>query len=488
MLRRFGLVVFAVLVLVPGQLAVTGSHGPIGALAQQSTTATTTDRLNLRSGPALSYQVLTVIPLGATVTLTGQDTNGFKSLTWDGQTGWAFGTYLSLNEPIPSPNDTATTTDRLNLRSGPGTSYGVITVLEAGAIVTLTGQNSDGFRSVTFESFSGWVSADYLTFDSKPKPPVVPSDPLATTTANVNLRTGPGLTYGVIQVVPIRTEVTLTGQTSNGYRSVAVAGVKGWIAGDYLTQEGTEPQPAGTAIATDRLNLRSAPNTSSSVLTVIPSGATVSLTGQATNGFRSVQYNNVTGWAFESYLSIGSVTPPAAPAPFTVTNTVIGPARGSANQALQVARSMGAKRMDQVTLYVTEIYRRAPEVGFDPGLLVAQSALETDFWRSSWWDNRLNPAGIGVTGDPGQNAASPTFSSGTTAARAQLAHMHAEVHGNRQPLPPVLQGADPTYQRVFEAGWAGTIVTLEDLAGTWATDPLYDVKIVSRAKVLFPDI
>jgi uncharacterized protein YgiM (DUF1202 family) len=364
-----------------------------------------------------------------------------------------------------------------------------VTVLETGSIVTLTGQESNGFRSVTFGSFSGWVSAEYLDSSTTPPPPVTPPTRLATTTDNVNLRTGPGLTFSVIRVVPVRTEVTLTGQEDNGFRSVSVAGQPGWIASDYLTTEGTEPQPTGTATTTDRLNLRSAPNTTSAIIIVIPAEATVSLTGQSTNGFRSVRYGNQSGWAFEAYLSIGTTAPtPVAPVPFDVTNTIVGPVRGTANQALAVARSMGAQRMDEVTLYITEIYRRAPEVGFDPALLVAQSALETDFWRSSWWINRLNPAGIGVTGDPAQNAASPTFSSGTISARAQLAHMHAEVYGNRQPLPPVLQGVDPTYQRVFAAGWAGTIVTVEDLAGTWAVDPLYDVKIISRARVVFPNL
>ncbi|HYJ13061.1 MAG TPA: SH3 domain-containing protein, partial [Thermomicrobiales bacterium] len=251
------------------------------------------------------------------------------------------------------------------------------------------------------------------------------------------------------------------------------------------------PQPTGTATTTVRLNLRSAPNTTSAIIMVIPSGATVSLTGQSTNGFRSVRYGNQSGWAFEAYLTPRTTTPAPTPGPtvpFGVTNTLVGPVRGTANQALAVARSMGAQRMDQVTLYVTEMYRRAPEIGLDPALLVAQSALETNFWRSSWWINRLNPAGIGVTGDPGQNAASPNFASGTISARAQLAHMHAEVFGSRQPLPLVLQGVDPTYQQVYAAGWAGTIVTVGDLAGTWAVDPLYDVRIISRARVIFPDL
>ncbi|MGI8484100.1 MAG: glucosaminidase domain-containing protein, partial [Thermomicrobiales bacterium] len=177
--------------------------------------------------------------------------------------------------------------------------------------------------------------------------------------------------------------------------------------------------------------------------------------------------------------------PTEVDAPFDVTNAIVGPTRGNAPRAIAYARAAGALRMDEVENYVWEIYRLAPQIGFDPALLVAQSALETGNWRSDWWLYRLNPAGIGVTGDPTQNSASPVFANGTMAARAQIAHMHAEVYGRSRSLPAVLQGVDPTYQRVFDAGWAGTIRTLEDLAGTWAADPDYDVKLVRVAKEIF---
>ncbi len=458
----------------------------------QTPSATTTDRLNLRGGPALSYPVIAVIPLAASVSLNGQETNGFQSVTWSGQSGWAFGTYLSIDTPAPAPSQTATTTDRLNLRREPSLSGAVITVLPIQAIVTLTGESRNGFRQVTWGAYSGWVSTDYLSSGgSTPPPPVVTPSPNGQTTENVNLRTGPGLQHSVIRVVPNGTRVVLTGQSSNGFRSVSVNGTTGWLSADYVVADAAAPAPTEKVTTTDRLNLRSGPNTTSAVLAVIPNGASVELTGQSSNGFRSVSYAGRKGWAFEAYLTIPATPPPPPPppvvedAPFDVTNTIIGPARGSAEQALEYARQRGALRMDQVTLYITEIYRRAPQVGFDPALLVAQSALETNYWRSDWWVNRLNPAGIGINGDPAQEAASAYFASGTISARAQLAHMHAEVIGNRLPLPPVLQGVDPTYQRVFAAGWAGTIVTLEDLSGTWAVDPRYHEKIVVRAIAIF---
>lgn len=478
--------------LLPGL----ASAAPGDTTSQTGPTATTTDSLNLRSGPGLSFSIVTVLPAGSKVTLTGlPDTNGFRSVSFQGKTGWAFGTYLAVDAAPPSPNATATTTDALNLRSGAALTYPVVTVLPAGSMVTLTGQNVNGFLSVTYEGYSGWAYSSYLNVGgtTPPPPPPVP-EATVTTTTELNLRTGPGTSFAVIQVIPAVSRLILTGQTANGFSSVSYNGRTGWASTMYLQVDGTVPEPVTTATATDDLNMRSGPATSYSVITVIPTGSGITLTGQTNNGFHSVSYNGYSGWAFSAFLDLGSTSPPSPPvtppttggdAPFDVTNAIVGPARGDATRAIAYARAAGAVRMDEVEQYVWEIYRLAPQIGFDPALLVAQSALETGNWRSDWWLYRLNPAGIGVTGDPAQNSDSPTFADGTMAARGQIAHMHAEVYGRSRPLPDVLQGVDPTYQHVFEAGWAGTIRTLEDLAGTWAADPHYDAKLVRVAQDIF---
>ena len=56
-----------------------------------------------------------------------------------------------------------TTTANLNLRQGPGRSYGVITVLRKGVRVTLTGRTSNGFAKVRSGHGTGWVSTRYLS-------------------------------------------------------------------------------------------------------------------------------------------------------------------------------------------------------------------------------------------------------------------------------------------------------------------------------------
>jgi uncharacterized protein YgiM (DUF1202 family) len=50
----------------------------------------------------------------------------------------------------------------LNLRSAPGTSYGVIGVLSAGDVLTMTGnQRGAWWEVVTADGVTGWVNSNY---------------------------------------------------------------------------------------------------------------------------------------------------------------------------------------------------------------------------------------------------------------------------------------------------------------------------------------
>ncbi len=50
----------------------------------------TTDTVNLRSGPSTGNQVLRVVPSGAKIGTSTTVQNGFRYVTWDGQTGWMY--------------------------------------------------------------------------------------------------------------------------------------------------------------------------------------------------------------------------------------------------------------------------------------------------------------------------------------------------------------------------------------------------------------
>ena len=618
-----GLVIVAIL-LTP--FAPFGPQ-PSPVVAQQSTTATTTDSLNLRASSSLSSRVLLVMPRGVSVVVRGAASSGYLPVTYRGTQGWAHADFLAVAKPAGIQGQSGTVTEALNLRIGPSSGHRAILVLPAGAKLTVTGTSSNGYLAVTYGGYSGYAHRDWIRTSSPPPvvapaPTAVPSKPVTSSsgkiTESLNLRSKASTTSSVILVMPAGATVSLTGGTSGDFLQVKYSGKTGWAHKNWIRVQSaptrpappkpaptavppkpvptpTPPKPAptpvptkptpvpsapkppvtivtGTARVIEDLNMRSEPNTSSAILMVLrggttvtltgavsglfygvqsndtggwahkdwiqlvqadvtptntalvteavvlrggpatqykriqvlPAGVRVTLTGQQSNGFHSVSYNGKAGWAFSTYLNLDlsgqnfPVLPPASVEPqpelfppittnqgFHYTNAIVGPARGTPEQALEYAKRTKSLHIADVELYIYEIYRLAPTLGFDPSLLIAQSALETGYWKSKWWDERLNPAGLGINDNPSTHPYSGKFPNGTISARAQLAHMHAEVYGTNKVLPTVLQGIDITYENVIKAGWAGTVVTLDDLAGTWATDPQYGWKISRVASYIF---
>jgi uncharacterized protein YgiM (DUF1202 family) len=163
-----------------------------------SGTAVTNDSVNLRSGPSTADGVLVQVPAGASVTLTGDTHDGWLSAGYDGSWGYVYAAFLGAGRAAPAPapepsqpapvpaepdiawdgtTGTRYTNDALNLRSGPGTDQGVLTVLAAGGSVSLTGAWSGTWVQVDVDDTgSGWVSADFLT-DVAPSAPAAPAQP-----------------------------------------------------------------------------------------------------------------------------------------------------------------------------------------------------------------------------------------------------------------------------------------------------------------------
>ncbi len=334
--------------------------------------------LNFRTGPSLSAGIITALAEGTTVTLTGQQSNGYWQAQAVGTTGWLASQFLTTgaapggSDPgtsNPGTGDpgtvgvgdastgTATVTARLNLRRGPGTSYAVITVLPVGATVDLRGASQSGYYPLSYNGTTGWAAADWLTIGSSPAPTPSPTPPptqtptpapgsgnvgigdtatgSATTTARLNLRQGPGITYGVITVLPLGATVELRGDAQNGYYPLSYNGTTGWAAGDWLTV-GSAPSPTptpspapnpgdgsvpvgnaatGSASVTENLNLRRGPGTTYAVITVMQAGSTVELRGDPQNGFYPLSFNGTTGWAAGDWLNIGGSTPGPTPTP-----------------------------------------------------------------------------------------------------------------------------------------------------------------------------
>ena len=200
------------------------------------------------------------------------------------------------------------TTARVHFRTGAGTNYSSMGVLDTGVKVTYISE-SGNWTKVQYNSKTGYICSDYLKKESSTS--TTTKTMYVTASAGLNLRKGPSTSYAVIKTLSKGTEVTVI-SSSNGWSKVNVGGVSGYVSSDYLSS--TKPSTGSsssnestsnstsTMYTTDRLNLRKGAGTSYSVITTLDKGIAVTV-HSSSNGWSKVSVNGMTGYVSSSYLS-----------------------------------------------------------------------------------------------------------------------------------------------------------------------------------------
>lgn len=269
----------------------------------------TTTSLSLRTGPDTSSTRIAVLPSGTAGQVTGApvfaDGYTFYPVNVTGYgSGWSAGEYFahvaspatqtptrtatsvaptftrtattiaptSTRTPTRTPQapaatatrapgvfvsgDTVRTTAAVNLRSGPSTSSGVITVVPSGRNGTINGSGAPSgpytYYPITVPGYgTGWIAGLYLALVSagNPQPTATSSSipgswPVGTTiytTTSLNIRSGPGTGFSIRGVASRATSATVTGAPvrsgSYTWYPLDVSGIgAGWAASNYLSQ------------------------------------------------------------------------------------------------------------------------------------------------------------------------------------------------------------------------------------------------------------
>ena len=126
--------------------------------------ATTTATVNVRSGAGTNYKVVTCVSKGKAVTTYGTSGNWTK-VTANGKTGYISSKYLKSSGNSSTTTTSGTTvysTTTLNVRSGPGTSYSIITSMKKGQSAVKTGASGSWYK-VSVNGKTGYVSSKYIT-------------------------------------------------------------------------------------------------------------------------------------------------------------------------------------------------------------------------------------------------------------------------------------------------------------------------------------
>ena len=200
------------------------------------------------------------------------------------------------------------TTARVHFRTGAGTNYSSMGVLDTGVKVSYISE-SGNWTKVQYNSKTGYICSDYLKKESSTS--TTTNTMYVTASAGLNLRKGPSTSYAVIKTLSKGTEVTVV-SSSNGWSKVNVGGVSGYVSSDYLSS--TKPSTGSsssnestsnttsTMYTTERLNLRKGAGTSYSVITTLDKGVAVTV-HSSSNGWSKVSVNGMSGYVSSNYLS-----------------------------------------------------------------------------------------------------------------------------------------------------------------------------------------
>ena len=344
--------IFAQYLKLNSSSSATATPAPTQAPSGSEQSAKTTEYVNFRSGPGTNYSSKGVIASGTTVTVTDRSNSQWYAVRLaNGSTGYIFAQYLKVTgtssatpTPTQAPSNDGTVQAKLtadvNLRRGAGTNYGVIKVIGTGTTVTVTdASNSQWYKVKLSDGTEGYLFSEYLKVTSgnidsakpsaTPTPTPAPSNGTvqAKTTSDLNVRKGPGTSYGIVKVIDMNVTVTVTEATNSSWYKVKLSdGTEGYLAAQYLKitsgdinsvkpgnsgDDNTNNGNNSNAPATDEyvrvtvgLNLRSEPNTSCKVLTVLSTGTVLNVLDRKTSGWVHVR---TTGGA-EGYVSAEYVT------------------------------------------------------------------------------------------------------------------------------------------------------------------------------------
>jgi uncharacterized protein YgiM (DUF1202 family) len=304
-------------VVVASALALSGLISGIAGTATADTSVTATTGVNVRSAASTSSKIIGGLHRGQTVTAVSSS-GSWTKIKYSSGTGYVSSQYLKGGATLPggSTAQTRVTTTDVNLRKGPGLSYGKIRVLADNTTVTLTGKAARGYTEVKHGSSTGWIATQYLRAPSGL--PAVTGTRVAT--ADLLIRTTSGSDYKVVGEIAKGKTVSITGTTQNGRAQIIHGNAIRWVTAQYLSTPVSPgpvapglPKITGTRYATTTLIIRSNPDANFQSVTEVGIGTALSITGVVKNARMQIVYDNAVRWVTAQYLSTSKPATPAYP-------------------------------------------------------------------------------------------------------------------------------------------------------------------------------
>ena len=265
-------------------------------------------RINLRQGPGYDYEVTgNVARHNDKVTVSNTSGSWSKvKVNRTGKTGW-IRTYYIDGTTKKLGTGTHVITKKTKVYKDHDNSTKVLGSLAVGDTVKVYYTDHDFAKvTVTGSTLRGWIPMRVIGDETdlkaeKPSSSATTVYRVKTKGSNLNVRSGPGTSFKVLNSLANGTGVTILEKSGNWRRVKANNGVTGWVSATYLAKTATATVTATVNTNTRNLNLRKSPSLTAPVITSVSKGKKVTVIS-TTGDWAYVTVGGKTGYMWKSWL------------------------------------------------------------------------------------------------------------------------------------------------------------------------------------------
>ena len=256
----------------------------------------TASTLNVRSGIGQQNKILFTLCKNEKVTIKSSADGWYKIVSSKNKEGWASSQYIKTIEESVK-NIKLVDVDRLNMRSGPSTSYRILKVLSKGSSVEVI-STTDNWSKIKHSGITGYVLDEYLKSNTTTK---------YANASSVNVRSGPSTSNSILGKLNKNDKVEVISE-SGSWSKINYKGSTAYVSSQYLSNKQIEEDKneeikvENKWVTTDNLNVRSGPSTSNSILGKLNKNDKAEVISES-GSWSKINYKGSTAYVSSQYLS-----------------------------------------------------------------------------------------------------------------------------------------------------------------------------------------
>lgn len=304
------------------------------------------DYVNVRTGAGTNYSAVISLRINTAVTIVGEakDSSGatWYKIKYANGEGYMRSDFITITDGSDSNNNNGGYTKKtgkvnansVNVRSGAGTTNGIVGNLSSGTAVTIVGEAKDSsgkvWYKIEYTNGSGYMISDYITVDGssdnnngstgtyEKKAGKVNAD-------SVRVRSGAGTNNSIVGTLSSGTAVTVVGEAkdSNGAKwyKIEYSGGSGYMHSDYITITNESGGSSGSGstptyesktgkVNDGPVNVRTGPGTGYSIVISLKEDTAVTVVGEAKDSggatWYKIKYAGGEGYMRSDFITINS--------------------------------------------------------------------------------------------------------------------------------------------------------------------------------------